>query len=575
MFLTPKSDNGGAGTVRFGITIASSEGEQWLNSAGALALNGWHHIAVTLSGNTGKLYIDGGVVDTQTITLNPADLGLTRQNFIGKSQWNDLFPTTKVDEFRIYNSALSASEIVALASQTPPSAPASLDASAVTNAVTLTWSPSNGASNYNVKISPTNGGPYTLLAGGLTGTNLNYLSTEAGTNYYVVTAVNIAGEGGNSPQANAFVIIPETPLPAIVPVAYYRFEEGSAGSPVPPGGNVVTDSSGGDDNLNAFDVAAAPDYSSTVPVMVIPQTGVTNTRSVFFDGSDDLYTGLSGPFTASSFSNFTVEAYVRFTSLTGWQTVVGRDDESNGTGGLDGNPQALFYLSKSGINNAFRVEVSTVGGDMKKVEGSVIAAAGTWYHVAAVGNVTAGTLTLYVNGTNAGSTNGFDGLYPAPGKAWTLGRGQYNGALADKFTGYLDEVRFTASALATNQFLNMFNPDTDGDGLADEWEIAYFGNLNQTGTDDPDGDGMNNETEETNGGSPIISSLPPHINIATLGNTLSLSWPSNNTGWILQSRTNELNGAWSAVPSSEATNVHQINLNTVPYGNVFFRLVYP
>ena len=37
--------------------------------------------------------------------------------------------------------------------------------------------------------------------------------------------------------------------------------------------------------------------------------------------------------------------------------------------------------------------------------------------------------------------------------------------------------------------------DTDGDGLPDGWELQYFGNLSQTDTDDPDGDGFSNLQE--------------------------------------------------------------------------------
>lgn len=41
------------------------------------------------------------------------------------------------------------------------------------------------------------------------------------------------------------------------------------------------------------------------------------------------------------------------------------------------------------------------------------------------------------------------------------------------------------------------SPDSDADGLADNWESTYFGNLSQSGTDDFDSDGCNNECEET------------------------------------------------------------------------------
>ena len=47
-----------------------------------------------------------------------------------------------------------------------------------------------------------------------------------------------------------------------------------------------------------------------------------------------------------------------------------------------------------------------------------------------------------------------------------------------------------------------FNTDTDGDGLLDAWELTYFGNLNQTGSADSDGDGFDNAQEFAAGTDP-------------------------------------------------------------------------
>ena len=44
--------------------------------------------------------------------------------------------------------------------------------------------------------------------------------------------------------------------------------------------------------------------------------------------------------------------------------------------------------------------------------------------------------------------------------------------------------------------------DTDNDGLSDIWEDLHFGDLDEIGTGDPDGDGVNNEGEETAGTDP-------------------------------------------------------------------------
>ena len=113
MFLTLSA---GGGPLRFAITTGS--GEQQINAPGTLPLNTWSHVAVTLSGTTGTLYVNGQPVGTNTnMTLNPASLGTTNQNWIGRSQFSaDPFLAATVDDFQIYSRALSQSEIASLAS---------------------------------------------------------------------------------------------------------------------------------------------------------------------------------------------------------------------------------------------------------------------------------------------------------------------------------------------------------------------------------------------------------------------------------------------------------------------------
>jgi hypothetical protein len=114
MFLTPQ--NGASGTLRFGITTNSSGGEQQINCASTLSTGAWHQVAVTLNTNRGILYLDGVAVGTNTsMTLNPAILGVTTNNYIGKSQWPDPYFNGLFDEFRIYNVGLSSAEIAATA----------------------------------------------------------------------------------------------------------------------------------------------------------------------------------------------------------------------------------------------------------------------------------------------------------------------------------------------------------------------------------------------------------------------------------------------------------------------------
>lgn len=66
--------------------------------------------------------------------------------------------------------------------------------------VKLSWNSSAAATNYNIKRSNTNGGPY-ILAGSAAGTNYTDLNLTNGVvYYYVASAVNQIGESANSPQ---------------------------------------------------------------------------------------------------------------------------------------------------------------------------------------------------------------------------------------------------------------------------------------------------------------------------------------------------------------------------------------
>ena len=114
MMLTPRS---GAGKVRYAITTVHGYNTQMIEGSAPLPTGRWVHVAVTLSGALGTLYVDGAVAGSNAqMTLAPFDLGETTQNFLGRSQYPaDPYLRGRLDDFRIYHGALTAAEIASLA----------------------------------------------------------------------------------------------------------------------------------------------------------------------------------------------------------------------------------------------------------------------------------------------------------------------------------------------------------------------------------------------------------------------------------------------------------------------------
>ena len=106
----------GAGNLRAAITTAGGGGEQLCEWAGNRpAVGAESHIVWTLddASNIARLYVNGVQVGVNSnMTLAPADLGATVNNWLGKSVWPDPYFNGAIDEFRIYDTALGANVVL-------------------------------------------------------------------------------------------------------------------------------------------------------------------------------------------------------------------------------------------------------------------------------------------------------------------------------------------------------------------------------------------------------------------------------------------------------------------------------
>ncbi|WP_329224562.1 family 43 glycosylhydrolase [Streptomyces canus] len=121
LFATPSN---GGNSLYSAITKASWSAESKLTAGSQLTPGEWRHVTVTLDGASGTmvLYVDGVEAARTTTTIKPSELYDANKDYsgyIGKSLYGaDPYFGGEVDDFRIYDRALSAAEVMELSGNT-------------------------------------------------------------------------------------------------------------------------------------------------------------------------------------------------------------------------------------------------------------------------------------------------------------------------------------------------------------------------------------------------------------------------------------------------------------------------
>lgn len=116
MYVTSRDD---AGHLRYSIKNAGND-EYHIHTSATMETGKWYHIALTQSGQTGILYLNGEEVGrNNSLPCNAADLGTLSANYFGRPLSNAPYVNGSFDEIRIYHTALDP-ELIQMLAQTEP-----------------------------------------------------------------------------------------------------------------------------------------------------------------------------------------------------------------------------------------------------------------------------------------------------------------------------------------------------------------------------------------------------------------------------------------------------------------------
>jgi regulation of enolase protein 1 (concanavalin A-like superfamily) len=154
-YLSPRFDT--AGALHVGI-VDAEEGTTDLDATSGTLATGWHHVAVVIEQGNLQIYLDGQSVGRTSPLAVLSDLGVTTDNWLGRSQWpNDAYFSGSLDDFRIYNKVLTQDEIILIMRGDPllawnprPANGLVTDVEKVLSLIPLTWSPGEEAARHDV-----------------------------------------------------------------------------------------------------------------------------------------------------------------------------------------------------------------------------------------------------------------------------------------------------------------------------------------------------------------------------------------------------------------------------------------
>ena len=121
------------------------------------------------------------------------------------------------------------------------------------------------------------------------------------------------------------------------------------------------------------------------------------------------------------------------------------------------------------------------------------------------------------------------------------------------------------------------NPDADGDGMDDAWEIAFFGNTSRTGSGDFDGDGMTDLQEFLGGTNPTSAASSLRLQIISANPSVLQFVTATNKSYTVEYKNTFSEPVWTFLQavSGGAVRTVQVTNSTAGTTNRFYRVRTP
>ena len=379
----------------------------------------WSHVAATYDGGALTLYVNGiSVASTNATGALPS----TALPFsIGRPWWGEF--AGALDEVRLYRTALTPAAI-ATDMTSPVDATTPLQVSTTTPAdgsTGVVTTPIAAGFTAAIDIATLTSSTFALRdnTNAVMASTISYNSTThvatltpgSALSPSTTYAVQIAGGTSGVKSVGGAVLAADvtwsftTASAATTPVASYAFSEGT--------GATTADGSG---NGNTATLANAVAWGAGYVGNGVTFDG-THSGAVEIPMSDSL---------AAMANAFTLEAWVKPATVSGYNPVIERTDYAN-----------LLLVLVPGGNPA---AVVTLGHNSYQIAAPAGLPTNTWSHVALTYDGSA--LRLYVNGIHVASTSA-SGALPSTVLPFSIGRPWWG-----EFAGSLDEVRLYRAALS-------------------------------------------------------------------------------------------------------------------------------